>query len=316
MFGIEPAAWQGRTGPVRKTAGSGRTPAVYTYVPVPGFPPVSVFRFERDEFMAAAGRHAHDFPALAYFERAGGALLSGERRWPVRAGDLFVVPPGLVMSGEDLGELAAAGGWGVAFTPYALGADSPGSLLSWHSHPLLSPFVVGDARAALRFAVPPAQRATWIARLEALDRELRVRHAGFREAVLGHLTLLLVEVARLARDVPGDLRRNDQPLLAEVFEVIEQRYRERLSLRDIAREVALTPGYLTTVVRRRTGRTVLEWIAERRISEARRLLVETDRSVEEIARVVGYDDAGYFIRIFRRAHGITPLAWRRAARSM
>jgi AraC-like DNA-binding protein len=274
---------------------------------------VSVFRFARDDFLTAAGRHAHDFPALAYFERDGGALLSGNRRLAARAGDLFIVPPGLVMSGEDLGALAAAGGWGVAFTPYALGADAPGSLLSWHTHPLLSPFVFGDATSTLRFNVPPAQRPAWTARLEALDRELLGRRAGFREAVLGHLTLLLVDVARLTGDVPGDLRLNDQPLLAEVFEVIEQRYRERLSLRDIAREVSLTPGYLTTAVRQRTGRTVLEWIAERRLAEARRLLVETDRSVEEIARAVGYHDAGYFIRSFRRAHAVTPLTWRRAA---
>jgi AraC-like DNA-binding protein len=314
MFGKDATGGTRRFGPVRKTAASDRTPAVYTYVPVPGVPPVSVFRFGRDEVLAAAGRHAHDFPAVAYFERDGGALVSAGRRWDARAGDLFVVPPGLVMSGEDLDALAAAGGWGVAFTPYALGADAPGSLLSWHSHPLLSAFVQGDATTALRFNVPREQRSGWTARLRALDRELHGRRPGFREAVLSHLTLLLVEVARLTRDVPGDLRRNDQPLLAEVFEVIEQRYQGPLSLRDVAREVNLTPGYLTTVVRRRTGRTVLEWIAERRIAEARRLLVETDRSVEEIGRAVGYDDTGYFIRVFRRFHAITPLAWRRAAR--
>jgi AraC-like DNA-binding protein len=162
--------------------------------------------------------------------------------------------------------------------------------------------------------VPPAQQRSWSERLSALDLELSQRHDGYREAVLAHLTLLLVGVSRLAADVVGDLRLNDEPLLAEVFGFIEDRYHEPISLRDVARAVSLSRGHLTTVVRRKTGRTVVEWIAERRMAEARRLLVETDLSVEEVGRRVGYVDAGYFVRSFRRAHGATPLNWRRAGR--
>jgi AraC family transcriptional regulator, transcriptional activator of pobA len=50
------------------------------------------------------------------------------------------------------------------------------------------------------------------------------------------------------------------------------------------------------------------------MAQARRLLVETDLGVEEVGRSVGYDDPGYFVRSFRRIHGVTPRAWRRAGR--
>jgi AraC-like DNA-binding protein len=126
--------------------------------------------------------------------------------------------------------------------------------------------------------------------------------------------LLLVGVSRLAVDVVGELRLNDEPLLAEVFSFIEERYRERISLKDVARAVSLSPGHLTTVVRPKTGRTVQEWIAERRMSEARRLLVQTDLAVEEVGRSVGYGDASYFVRLFRSTYGAPPLGWRRAGR--
>jgi AraC family transcriptional regulator, transcriptional activator of pobA len=56
-----------------------------------------------------------------------------------------------------------------------------------------------------------------------LDLELRQRRDGYREAVLAHLTLLLLGVGRLAADVVGDLRFKDEPLLAEVFGFIEER---------------------------------------------------------------------------------------------
>jgi AraC-like DNA-binding protein len=87
------------------------------------------------------------------------------------------------------------------------------------------------------------------------------------------------------------------------------------SLRHIADAVSLSPGHLTTVVRRKTGWTVQEWIAERRMAQARRLLVETDLTVAEVGRRVGYADPVYFARYFRRAHASTPLRWRRAGRA-
>ena len=49
--------------------------------------------------------------------------------------------------------------------------------------------------------------------------------------------------------------------------------------------------------------------------EARKLLVQTDLTIEEVGLKVGYGDPAYFIRHFRRAHGTTPLGWRRAGRA-
>jgi AraC-like DNA-binding protein len=56
-------------------------------------------------------------------------------------------------------------------------------------------------------------------------------------------------------------------------------------------------------------------ITERRMVEARRLLGETELTVEAIGARVGYRNPGYFARRFRRAHGASPLEWRRAGRS-
>ena len=227
---------------------------------------------------------------------------------------MYVIAPGEVVGVGDASGLEEAEGWGVFFPPEVLAPPAPGAFLSWRTHPLLFPFVRGAAGGVQRQKVPPADRPSWSERFSALDLELRQRHDGYREAVLAHLTLLLVGVGRLAADVVRDLRLKDEPLLAEVFGFIEERYRERVSLKDVARAVSLSPGHLTTVVGRKTGRTVGEWIAERRMVEARRLLVETDLAVEEVGRRVGYGESGYFVRSFRRAHGTTPLAWRRAGR--
>jgi AraC family transcriptional regulator, transcriptional activator of pobA len=291
-------------------------PPVYTYEAVPGVPPVSVLRFGQQpspgRLPPGAHPHSHDFLVLTFhFERDGGSLQLGDREWQIEAGDVYIIAPGEIVNPSGLEE---AEGWAVFFPPEVLGPQAPGAFLSWRSHPLLLPFVRGSAGGAQRLRVPPEERRSWTERLSALDLELRQRHDGYREAVLSHLTLLLVGVGRLAADVVSDLKLNDEPLLAEVFGFIEERYRERISLKDVARAVSLSPGHLTTVVRRKTRRTVQEWIAERRMAEARRLLVQTDLAVEEVGRRVGYGDPGYFVRSFGRAHGVTPLGWRRAGR--
>jgi AraC family transcriptional activator of pobA len=259
--------------------------------------------------------HAHEFIVLAFFARGGGSLRLGAREWGIEAGDAFVIAPGEVVGSGRPEGLGTADAWGVFFTPDVLAADEPGSLLSWRSHPLLFPFVGGVAGAAQRLRVPAADRPVWVARLSALETELRERRDGSDEAVRAHLTLLLVGVSRLAADVVGHLRLRDEPLLADVFAFIEDRYAEPISLRHVAGAVSVSPGHLTTVVRRKTGQTVQRWIAERRMAEAQRLLAETELTVDAIAGRVGYRDAGYFIKHFRRDHGVTPLAWRRAGRA-
>ena len=292
---------------------------VRTYEVVPGVPPVRVIRFPRREVPRGGAvsdhAHTHDFLGLTYFERGGGSMRLDNREWAVEDGDAYVISPGEVVGGGGGASVfREAEGWSVAFPPEALGLQAPGVFLSWRAHPLLFPFVGGAAGGAQRLKVPPGERDSWSQRFSVLDGELRRRRDGYREAALSHLTLLLVDLSRLAADVVGDLRLGDEPLLAGVFGFIEEHYREGISLKDVARAVGLTPGHLTTVVGRKTGRTVLEWITERRMAEARRLLAETDLPVEEVGRRVGYAGAGYFVRTFRQAHGATPLGWRRAGR--
>jgi AraC family transcriptional regulator, transcriptional activator of pobA len=305
--------WDDSTVRTVRTAPGRDRPATYSMVPVPGELPVAAWRLEHGgQINGSFEEHAHDFPGLAYFESTGGLLRTGRRGWPIEAGDLFVIAPGDVMGRAHATDLAGSHGWGVFFTADALGPDVPGAHLAWRTHPLLFPFVRGGAIGALRLRVPEPDRPEWAARITALHDELAQRRDGYQQAVLAHLMLLLVGVSRLAADVVGDLRENREPLLAEVFEVIERRYPQPLSLRDVATAVNISPGHLTSTVRRRTGRTVQEWITERRMVQARRLLAATALPISEVGRRVGFPDAGYFARTFGKVHGISPAQWRRA----
>jgi AraC family transcriptional regulator, transcriptional activator of pobA len=282
------------TAPTRLVRHRGGVP-VYQYWADRDVPPVAVLRGRRHD-LVERGPHIHDFPVLWYVHQTGIVYV-------VAAG--AVIDPERVTSGD--------GGVGVFFDPTALGSDGRSPLPTWQGHPLLFPFLHGRPGGLLQMRVPAERQLVWDATITAIETELATRREGYRQAALAHLTLLLIDLARLAGDVVGDLRRSGEPLLAEVFEVIDRRLAEPLSLRDVARELGMTAGHLTTIVRRRTGRTVQDWIVERRMAEARSLLADTDVPVGEIARRIGMSDPAYFSRLFRRTHGASPRDWRRAA---
>lgn len=263
---------------------------IYGYPTGPDAPPVSVVRDGHAE-VADRGRHIHEFPVL-YFVPSSATV--------------FVAAAGEVL---DPGRVARSDGdVGVFFDPAAL--ESDGARPTWREHPLLFPFVHGEADGLLELRLPAERVPPWQDTIASIEAELTDRRDGYRHAALAHLTLLLIDLARVAVDVVGDLRQSGEPLLAEVFAVIDRRLDQPLSLRDVAADVGVSAGHLTTIVRRRTGRTVQDWIIERRMAESRRLLTGTDLTIAEVARRVGISDPGYFSRVFRRVHGTAPRAWR------
>ena len=64
-------------------------------------------------------------------------------------------------------------------------------------------------------------------------------------------------------------------------------------------------------MRQKTGRTVKQWIIERRMNKARQLLLNTESAIAKIATDTGYTDTGYFIRQFKQLHGTSPNLWRK-----
>jgi quercetin dioxygenase-like cupin family protein len=223
---------------------------VYEYVRTPGAPPLSVQRFSTDQLPAAGDNsdhaHAHDFLVLAYFERGAGSFRLGNREWPLRTGDAFVIAPGEVVRLSDHGHRTAAEGWCVFFPPGIIASETPGGSLGWKAHPLLFRFVGRAAEGAQRLPVPAGERAAWSRHVNAIERELHEPRDGSTEAALAHLTLLLVSAARISVDIGQDFRLRSEPLMAAVFEFIEEHYHEPISLATIAAKVGLTPGHLTT----------------------------------------------------------------------
>jgi len=93
---------------------------------------------------------------------------------------------------------------------------------------------------------------------------------------------------------------------------INDHYHERITLEALAQENYLSRHTLSIAFKEITGTPFREYLIKHRISEAKKLLVTTDLSVNEIAFQVGYVNVNNFLKVFRDREGITPLKYRKA----
>jgi transcriptional regulator GlxA family with amidase domain len=112
--------------------------------------------------------------------------------------------------------------------------------------------------------------------------------------------------ARLARS-----RQSDDAVIGRCQEWIAEHYRERAPVAAMARLSGLAERSFKRRFRQATGLAPLEYVHTLRLEEAKHILETSDRSIEAIAEEVGYEDPGFFGRLFRRKVGITPAQYRR-----
>lgn len=110
-----------------------------------------------------------------------------------------------------------------------------------------------------------------------------------------------------------DQQKTKTNRLRTVFEYIGAHYSARISLPQMAAMAHLSRPQFHTVFKRATGMTLVDYLTQVRLTQAARLLQETDRSIAEIASAVGFADQSYFDRRFRRHYGRTPRLFRQQA---
>lgn len=153
--------------------------------------------------------------------------------------------------------------------------------------------------------------------IRRLEREIRSRmvgHVAGTEALLTAILLTLVRGLSVDEiDKEGATRLAIR--LADRFrELIAQHFRDNLRLQDYASKMAVSPAQLRAACLAATGHSPIKLIHARVVMEAKRNLIFGDMSIEQIAYSLGFTDAAYFTRFFRKEVGQSPGQFRSAAR--
>jgi len=150
--------------------------------------------------------------------------------------------------------------------------------------------------------------------LHRIDDELHGLRTGREKAVQLYLYLVLLELKRGYVDQSAGIPESTA-LVIKFRKLVHQHYLSLQKVTDYATMLYVTPNHLNRVVKEVTGRTASEHIAEMIQQEAKALLRYTDLSVAEIAYKLQFSEPSAFNRSFKKAGGLTPLAYRSNAGS-
>ncbi len=154
--------------------------------------------------------------------------------------------------------------------------------------------------------------------LQALQRELRGREAGYAPAVALLWKYFLILCCRRALEngfvPPGEPANLPRRRLEELRQYIDQAYRERHTLGSLAARAHLSRTYLCRGFKAYTGKRLFNYLMERRIQAAMVQLRSGNEKVLAVALNSGFHDLAYFNRKFKQIVGMTPTAYRGTAR--
>lgn len=99
--------------------------------------------------------------------------------------------------------------------------------------------------------------------------------------------------------------------VAAAKKFIDTNYKTPISLEEVAQNIHINSSYLSTIFKNELGTTFTEYVMQKRISEAKILLTETNTPISKIGEMVGYNDNRYFSRLFFQLVGVTPSKYRK-----
>ena len=104
--------------------------------------------------------------------------------------------------------------------------------------------------------------------------------------------------------------RSEGRLLKEILQYIKDNYRT-VTQQQLAEEFGMSISSVSQMIKKRTGKSYSDHLLEIRICKAQELLRLTNESIEDISEKVGYSDYFYFLKVFKKATGISPSVFRR-----
>lgn len=99
-------------------------------------------------------------------------------------------------------------------------------------------------------------------------------------------------------------------IVNQVKQMIAEKYRETITLEDLAATMFLSPNYLNSIFKKATGSSINKYVIEVRIAEAMKLLTEPEAVIGRVAEQVGYRNVAHFSTLFRKQTGLSPMTYR------
>ncbi|WP_020621143.1 AraC family transcriptional regulator [Paenibacillus daejeonensis] len=245
-------------------------------------------------------REAHqDYCEILYVSEGAGEFIIDDKLYPVRQGDIILYNAGVAHEERSSVESPLRIFYCGVSSLHIDGVPA-GHLLP----PSIDPVIPAD-----KYAYKIESYLSEI--LEECNAQVLGYETLTQNLLMSLITLIyrIVDVKHSYHDFTG---KSEITLRTKAF--IDRNYTKSLTLKDIADTLYVSQHYLSHLFKKDLGDSPINYMITRRIDEAKRLLLQTDKPVYEIAAMVGYENDKYFSMLFKKVVSRTPGSYREHAR--
>lgn len=252
--------------------------------------------------------HSHEGMEIHVTHQATGTYIIGEQIYDICNTDIFV------LNGMEMHKFISDPAIPYIRTIINFRPDWAAQSCAALGLPLMELFDPADRPGRHRALLGETDYDAVLVLLRRLQHEFAGERIGREGALRLHLLelLLILWRGRQGASRPQAVQRQTEPHahVERILQYVSGHLRQPMTLYQIADQLHLNRQYAGRIFKQVTGSTFNEYVLSRRIHEASRLLIQTNRSVTEICLDCGLSSLSYFSRAFRGQMGVPPEKYR------
>lgn len=262
--------------------------------------PTFLFTWKGTRHEDEAKYHSHDYLEIAFVLSGSGKYRIEDHIYEVKEGDFIIFNPGVKHQALFVAQAE------VPTTEFFVGFSD----IQFPGYPF-NYLPVPEGEFMLHTQGELRQKIFKIC--SSMEAEKAVVRPGKYFMLQSYLMQLLLLVIREQSDFDAPQgsyifeSTNRKYVVEQIINYFEDHYSEKISLDQIAANMYLSPFYVSKIFKSETGDTPIRHLINIRLEKAKELLENGYHgSIQEVAAMVGYDDAYHFSKLFKRYYGITP----------
>lgn len=271
--------------------------------------------------------HSHDFIELVFVVSGSATHLFhseryGEIHYKVNPGDVFIINSDerhtyKLEAGEQIEVINLQFypqiiDWSILHVPEST------QLMDFF---YVQPFLGAEARFASILKLSPTETEEVRTMINKIEHEFHAKLPGYTSLIKLMLTELILRLSRfyasnpkqtleLSRLSKGQALMEDQ-MFKRMLGFVERHYNSQITLEELAELASCSTRQVTRIFKQMTGTTVINYLHKLRIDKSKQLLLTREDKVAAIGTEVGFNDISFFNKVFKKAVGVSPSAFRK-----
>lgn len=265
----------------------------------------TIFFASKQKMLTESIYHDHDFAEITYILSGKGRYLVEGKEYEVEAGDLIMCNPGVKHQNIMVNPKEPTVEFFTGFTDFHFKNMPPNSIvLKEDGYLMHTSSLVKQEFSKHCYEMIVENEACKVGKYFMLKAHL--------------IQMLLLIIREITEEEITEQKSynfesyNKSYAVKKIINYLSENYESKISLDKIARNMYLSPVYISKIFKEETGESPINFLIKIRLEKAKDILLSASNgSIKHIANSVGYDDVYHFSKLFKKYYGISPLNYKK-----